>query len=237
MIVTVSGEVMFPGKYSILKNETLSAVIARAGGLTKSAHAQAAAFTRETLRAREIQKIKRLRDQVQADIASNNLKEGRRVSKESEEQVLGQLDTEKALERLVIDLEAIIQGRATDIELRDGDQLIIPEFRQEVSVFGEVPLPSSHQFDASLKMKDYLELAGGPKANADKSGIYVVKVNGSVRLSKGSGWLHWKKYTIEPGDTVIVPMDMDQQTSLSLWSEVTRIIYQLSLGAAAIKNL
>lgn len=237
MSITISGEILFPGKYSILKNETLSKVIARAGGLKKTAHIQAAVFRRETLREREMQKIELLRDQVQANIASINLRDGKSISKESERQILGQLDKEKAIGRLVIDLGAIIEGRAADIVLRDGDTLIIPEFRQEVSIMGEVPWPSSHQYNESLKVKDYLKLAGGPNSNADKAGIYIVKVNGSVRIPEGRSWSKWANYKIEPGDTLVVPMDMDQQTSLSLWSELTRIIYQLSLGAAALKNL
>ena len=65
----------------------------------------------------------------------------------------------------------------------------------------------------------------------------MVKVDGFVRIPKGLGWPRSGKSIIEPGDTVVVPVDMDRQSSLSLWSEVTRIIYQLSLGAAAIKNL
>jgi hypothetical protein len=50
------------------------------------------------------------------------------------------------------------------------------------------------------------------------------------------GW-RAESLKIEPGDTVVVPMDMDRQSSLTLWSEVTRIFYQLSLGATALKSL
>ena len=237
MTVTLEGEVLLPGKYSFLQGETLSDVIARAGGLTESAYADAAIFTRETLRQREIQKIQLLREQVKADIASVNLQSEEGVSKESEQQILGQLDAEKALGRLVISLEGILDKTASDIALKNGDHLIIPDYRQEVSVMGEVPWPSAHQHNEQLRIADYIDLAGGAKASADKSRIYVVKVDGSVRIPKGSGWPRSGKFIIEPGDTVVVPMDMDRQSSLTLWSEVTRIIYQLSLGATALKSL
>jgi protein involved in polysaccharide export with SLBB domain len=237
MSVTISGEVLLPGNYTILEDETLAGVIARAGGLTESAHAAAAIFTRKTLKQREMQKIEILRTQVQADIASVTLSGGKKITKENEQQILGQLDAEKALGRLVINLQGIVDGSVADIALRDGDHLMIPEFRQEVSVMGEVPWPSAHQYDEKLTIDNYLELAGGAKSSADKSRIYVIKVNGAVSVPKTKGWPRWKNFQIEPGDTVVVPMDMERQTSLSLWSEVTRIIYQLSLGAAAIKNL
>ena len=237
MTVTLSGEVLLPGNYSFLEGETLSDVITRAGGLTQSAYVDAAIFTRETLREREIHKIQFLREQVKADIASVNLQDEDGVSKESEDQILGQLDAEKALGRLVINLRGILDKTASDIPLKNGDHLIIPDYRQEVSVMGEVPWPSAHQYNEKLRIGDYIDLAGGTKASADKSRIYVVKVDGSVSIPKRSGWPRLGKYIIEPGDTVVVPMEMDRQSSLALWSEVTRIIYQISLGATALKNL
>jgi protein involved in polysaccharide export with SLBB domain len=237
MSITISGEVLLPGKNTILENETLSAVIKRAGGLTDSAHVEAAIFTRKKLREREIQKIKLLRNQVQADIAAVSLRGGKNISKENKQQMLSQLDTKNALGRLVIDLEAIIRGDMADVIVKDGDHLVIPEWRQEVSVMGEVPWPSSHQYNPNLKIKDYIELAGGAGTNADKAKIYVVKVNGAVSIPSSSIGLIWQKFKIEPGDTIVVPMDMDSQTSFGLWSDITSIIYQLSLGAAAIKNM
>ena len=66
----------------------------------------------------------------------------------------------------------------------------------------------------------------------------MVKVNGSVQFAKGMGW-RAGSLKIEPVDTVVVPMDMDMDRSpaLKLWTEVSQVIYQLSLGAATIKSL
>jgi hypothetical protein len=64
----------------------------------------------------------------------------------------------------------------------------------------------------------------------------VVKVNGSVQLAKDMGWRS-ESLKIEPGDTVVVPMEMDRSPALKLWTEVSQVIYQLSLGAATIKSL
>lgn len=61
----------------------------------------------------------------------------------------------------------------------------------------------------------------------------MVKIDGSVLIPKGSGWAGSGKFIIYPGDTV-VPIDMDRQSSLTLCSEVTRVIYHLSLGTAAL---
>jgi hypothetical protein len=61
---------------------------------------------------------------------------------------------------------------------------------------------------------------GGLKISADKGRIYVVKVNGSVQLAKDMGWRS-ESLKIEPGDTVVVPMEMDRSPALKLWTEVS----------------
>ena len=57
-----------------------------------------------------------------------------------------------------------------------------------------------------------------------------------MQIAKGIGW-RAGSLKIEPGDTVVVPMDMDRSPALMLWTEVSQVIYQLSLGAATIKSL
>ena len=136
MTVTLEGEVLLPGKYSFLQGETLSDVIARAGGLTESAYADAAIFTRETPRQREIQKIQLLREQVKADIASVNLQSEEGVSKESSQQMLGQLDAVQVLGRVALSLEGILDKKAPAIVSQNGAHLITLAFRPDVSVMG-----------------------------------------------------------------------------------------------------
>jgi len=235
MSVELNGEVRLPGIYTFLRGETLSGVIERAGGLTDSAHAQAAVFTREMLRQQEQQRLEEISASIKADIAAVNVEGEKSVNTEDEKRILQRLDGQKALGRLVIDLAAIMQGSA-DIALMDGDHLVIPEYRKEVSVMGEVSWSSAYQYNPKFTITDYIKLAGGVSARADKARIYVVKVDGSVRSPSGSGWLRWRRVNIEPGDTVIVPMEIDRQRPMALWAEAAGIIYQLSLGAAAIKS-
>ena len=86
-------------------------------------------------------------------------------------------------------------------------------------------------------MDDYLERSGGPTRQADTSRVYVVKADGSVMLPKQSRWFGGRSQVLEPGDTVIVPIDVDRLNQLELWSNVSQIIYQMALGAAAVGNL
>jgi len=239
--VTLEGEVRFPGDYSFTRGETLGDVIRRAGGLNRLAHPEAAVFTREDLRLQEAKKLEQIQERLEADIAAAELENANdgaaKGTTAAADKLLETLDATEAVGRLVIDLEGIMDGRLEDVQLKDGDALVIPEYRQEISVLGEVQQPTAHLYNSDLRLRDYLDLSGGTKESADKKRIYVIKANGAVALPGGSGWLSRKSLKIEAGDTIVVPIDADKQKTLTVWAEATQIIYQLALGAAAFNNL
>jgi protein involved in polysaccharide export with SLBB domain len=238
--VTIEGEVRFPGAYSFNRGETLGDVIRRAGGLNNLAHVDAAVFTREDLRLQEAKKLKEIQERLKSDIAASELEKsnvGQAVNTGAADKLIANLDETEALGRLVINLGRILDGSLDDVQLKDGDKLLIPEYRQEISVLGEVQQPTAHLFNDTLRLRDYLDLSGGTKEGADNKRIYVVKANGSVALPGRSGWLSRRSLSIEAGDTIIVPLDADKQKTLTVWAEATQIIYQLALGAAAFNNL
>jgi len=237
--IEIKGEVKFPGAYTFKRGETLTEVIRRAGGLTELAHVDAAVFTREDLREQEARQLKELRARLREEIAASGLEkanEGKSTNVTDSTRIVEQLDATQALGRLVIDLGAVIEGSMDDVVLKDGDLLVIPEFRQEVSVVGEIQHPSAHLFNRELDVDNYIELSGGMNRRADKKHIYVVKADGSVSLPRRSGWFRHRRVTIEPGDTIIVPLDIDRRRKLTVWSEASQIVYQLALGAAAINS-
>ena len=109
-------------------------------------------------------------------------------------------------------------------------------FRQEVSVLGEVQHATSHIFTKGWTLEDYLENSGGLTLRADDDRIYVVKADGSVFLPSQTGWLSHQNESLSPGDTIVVPLDTDRIKSLTLWTSVSQIVYQMALGAAAIRS-
>ena len=235
----LQGEVRFPGVYTFKRGETLTQVIERAGGLTQLAHADAAVFTRRGLREQEAKQLEGLRQRLRAEVAASSLEkanEGKSSGADVTSRVVEQLDATRALGRLIVDLGEILDGSANDITLKDGDALVIPEYRQEISVVGEIQHPSSHLFNKNLDIENYIELSGGINRYADAKLIYIVKANGSVSLPKRSGWFKHRRSMIEPGDTIIVPLDVDRRRALTVWSETSAVIYQLALGAAAVNS-
>lgn len=245
-IVALGGEVVFPGKYTFSRGERLSSIIERAGGFTSVADVNAAIFTREKLKEREEQELKRLRQKLNGELSSENLSDASKGEKPDprqqalKEELMSELNNVEATGRLVIPLQSILDGDVDDVMLEAGDNLIIPQFRQEVSVVGEVQRPTSYFFDKRLNYKDYIEQSGGLLQTANKKGIYIVKASGQVVVPGGKFLGASRKSTkIEAGDTIVVPLDTDERPvkGIKLLAEVSQILYQLSLGAAAISSL
>lgn len=239
--VELVGEVMFPGTYTILPGETLLDVLARAGGLTPHAYPTGAVFSRLELRELEQQRLHELKDKLQSEIAASSATGAQvgkeQVSIEEAEKLMSNLNTIKPLGRMVIDLPTILKApRHHDFQLEDGDTLTVPRYKPSVTVVGEVQHPTSHFFDPTLDAISYIERSGGYKKNADERRVYIVKANGSVIQPASSAWFRADRESIQPGDTIVVPMETDRIDKLTVWSRATQIIYQAALGAAALKS-
>jgi protein involved in polysaccharide export with SLBB domain len=245
--MTLSGEVRFPGSYSIRRGETLKSVIARAGGLTEYAFPEGSVFTRVELKRREQEQIDLLAERMQRDLTLYALQgaganqAGAGTALTVGQSLLSQLRTSKSVGRLVIDLPRTMRGglgSATDVILRGGDELIVPKFQQQVTVIGEVQNATSHLYTPGLARDDYISLSGGATRRADRNKIYVVHANGSVVSAEGSRWFQQvSSVRINPGDTVVVPLDTERYPALPYWQAVTSILYNVALGAAAIRVL
>jgi polysaccharide biosynthesis/export protein len=249
--VTLSGQVRFPGTYTIKPGETLKSVIERAGGLTQYAFPQGAVFTRVELQQREQDQMDMLAQRMKVELGvlalravatssgasagngSNALIVGRSL--------LGQLQAEKAVGRLVINLRQIMREPADspyDVVLRNGDELLVPKFEQEVTVIGEVQDATSHLYDPNLSRDDYIRLSGGFTAQADEKRIYVVRADGTVVANDGSRWFNrGSNVQIHPGDTIVVPINAEQMLPLPFWQAVTGIMYNVAIAAAAVHAL
>ncbi len=239
--IELTGEVNYPGVYDILPGESILDVIERAGGLTPHAYPEGAIFSREELRVLEQDRIENLKVQIKSDIAAANIEQSKSsndIDQAETSQILENIEKSQALGRMVIDLPAVLnKPKQYDFELTDGDRLEIPRFKPSVTVVGEIQHPTSHFYNDKLNVNDYIDMSGGTKQNADKKRIYVVKANGRVYSPSSSAWFRAKSKSLEPGDTIIVPIDTDKVDSLTMWSSVTTIMYQAALGVAAIGSL
>lgn len=241
--IELDGEVRYPGQYTIRNGETLRDVIERAGGLTDNAFPEVAIFTREKLRQLEAQRLREAEERLQGDLVGIQLEGddfgGQNAERTQQVQdLLEEVQDSRPVGRMVINLAAVVgSDDYQPIRLQDGDILTVPTIPQAVSVFGEVQFPTSHLHSKGLTVDDYLERSGGPTRQADEERVYVVKADGSVMLPEKSRWFGGRSQQLAPGDTIIVPIDVDRLNQLELWSNVSQIVYQMALGAAAVGNL
>ncbi len=243
--VTITGEVFFPGTYPISENQTLSELIERAGGITQFGSADAAYFQREALKKAESERFKNAQEELKRKILLSS-QAGGLGQASLDGNAISQLtaliatDTEEtdALGRLVIDLDGILSGKSQDIILEDGDVINIPQNKQSVSVIGEVFVSNSHIFREGLGIDDYINLSGGSTLFADESSIYLIRSDGSIvsPSQMSSGFFRSRSSLLQPGDTIVVPLQVQPFSGIKATTEITQIIYQMALAAAAVNS-
>ena len=243
--VTITGEVFFPGTYPISENQTLSELIERAGGITQYGSTDAAYFQREALKSAERDRLKNAQEELKRKILLSS-QAGGLGQASLDGNAISQLtaliatdtDGSEALGRLVIDLDGIIKGQSEDIVLEDGDSINIPKNKQSVSVIGEVFVSNSHIFKDRLGISDYINLSGGATMFADESSIYLIRSDGSIvsPSQMSSGFFRSGSSYLEPGDTIVVPLQVQPFSGIKATTEITQIIYQMALAAAAVNS-
>ncbi|HEX7044771.1 MAG TPA: SLBB domain-containing protein [Burkholderiales bacterium] len=239
-MVEILGEVRFPGRYPIARGERLSQVIERAGGLTRAAYPRAAIFLRESLRQREQEHLEQLIAQLEQDLALVGA-EGPEIGVRKDtalregEVLLRQMRAARATGRMVVDLAAVMNREDDyDVTMQDGDRLVIPQRPDEVTVLGEVYHPTSHVYVPGRTVDDYLALSGGATERAHRRATFVVHADGSVTPPRG--WFA-DAASVGPGDTVIVPVKVDRVSNLKLFTDISTILFQLSVTAAALDSI
>ena len=240
--VTLAGEVQKPGVYIISPDETLTSVIQRAGGFTDRAFLQGSVFTRKSLRKleekrknealQELEKEQLLETQPSGVITTNY---------ESLRLFIQKLKNIPSLGRMVVSLEGIAAGETVDVVLKHGDTLSIPTISQEVTVIGEVYYSTSHLYNIDYDIDDYISNSGGMKKGSDASNIYVIKANGSVIAQRNTGQTFFRNtggnMRIAAGDTIVVPIDTERETSSESWVKYTTIASQFAITLASFKTL
>ncbi|GMQ88086.1 MAG: SLBB domain-containing protein [Gammaproteobacteria bacterium] len=243
--VEIKGEVRFPGIYPIARGEQLSKLLERAGGLTDIAFAHGTVFLREELRKREKLRLEELSRRLETDLAGLSLQlaqedSGKVQSLDFVRALGSQLRAIEPTGRLVINLSELLNetkdGRRSelDVTLQDGDRLYIPPLTQEVTVTGEVFYPTSHLYRKGTDRKRYVEMSGGVTRKADSKYIYVVRADGSVDTS--GGWFSVSgEHDIQPGDTIVVPLNVDLVRPIARLASISKIIFQLAVAAVGAK--
>jgi polysaccharide export outer membrane protein len=238
-IIELRGEILFPGKYTVRRGDKLSDIIKKAGGLTEFADRNGSVFSREKLKQLELQNLIKVSADLRIEVANKSLSnEGSSGSYAEIQSLLDDLTKVEPVGRLVIDLPRVINDESYDISLEGGDVLYIPTHKNSINVMGQVQVNSSHMFDSSQSVEDYIKQSGGIKKRADDERIYIISANGSIRILEESNWFSGSDSSnLRPGDSIVVPLDSEYMNSLTLWTSATTIMYNTAVAIAAISGI
>ena len=131
------------------------------------------------------------------------------------------IELDKALEQ---------PGSQYDLVLREGDKLLIPTYTNTVSISGAVTSPNTITYIPKLKVRDYIEEAGGYSQNAKRSRAYIVYMNGHINKAK-------RNSKVEPGSQIIVPVRQRNPNNLQNILGIATTSASLATMIASIANI
>ena len=218
--VSVEGQIMFEGTYTLTsKDERLSSIISKAGGLKEKAYVQGARLERR------ITHDERLRMQTVL-----KLLQGQRGEKDTLD--IGKLNLGDTY-YVGIELDKALKtpGGDADLVLREGDRIIIPEYNGTVKISGEVMYPNTVAYEKGKSASWYIDQAGGWGNRAKKSHTIIIYMNGTVaRVGHNA--------KIRPGCEIVVPgKPKRDNNAISQWLGIGTSVASIATMIATIVNL
>ena len=216
--VSISGEVIFPGSYILThKEERLSDLVAKAGGLNSWAYVRGA----------------RLLRQMNAEEAARLAAAGQVLQNINDNMIVSGIDRSRVYS-VGIELDKALKnpGGDFDLVLREGDLLIIPEYINTVKISGNVMYPNVVTYDPGMTVRDYVQMAGGYGFRTKKSKSYVIYLNGTVQKAR-----RWSKGVVEPGCEIVIPQKREKETKIENILGLSTTAASLGTMIATIGNI
>src|SRR5438552_2250433 len=239
--ITLTGQLVRPGVYTVAEGERLSSVLERAGGYTDRAFLRGAVFTRAALRKIEQEQldnfVKAQEQRILATAATVVVgaeKEevaATQQALQARREQLRMLAAKVVVGRMVVHLDAPDKLKSTgnDVILADGDTLNVPEPPQSVLVIGAVRNSTSVQYKKSANVDYYVNRVGGFSKEADKKEVHLVKADGSAVSS------FTNIRDVAAGDSIIVPPKAEEKIrALPTIRDVVQTLGSALLGLAAL---
>ena len=238
--VTIEGEVLFAGAYTLTKrNARLSDLFKKAGGSTKEAYLKGARLIRkanDTEKARMEAVLKMQREQQQKNLlqlaASSN--SGSNLQQVAESAKNADLEKFNVPEEypVGIDLSEAIKhpGSDEDLVLREGDRLVVPQYNGTVKINGAVMYANTVGYEKGKRASYYIDQAGGFASDAVKNKAYIIYMNGKVaKVSHGA--------KVQPGCEIVVPAKLKRKMSVAETMSLGTSMSSIAAMIATIANL
>jgi len=236
--VNLLGEVSIPGEYTLKKGTKLSELLALAGGYTENAYTFAGTLTRLSTKEVEKQINERIYQDMIKFIASN-ANAAQVAGGDSFALILNEFRNTKPVGRVTaeFDLNKIRSNSNLDISLANGDRIVIPEYKSEVYVLGDVLNPGARLYKSNSSAKDYIALSGGQGKYAEKNRSIIIHPNGDAFLLNESIINFKKNADIYPGTIIYVPREIGQLDGINYAAVVAPIFSSLALSLASLNSI
>ena len=238
--VTIEGEVLFAGDYTLTKrNARLSDLFKKAGGSTKEAYLKGARLIRkanDTEKARMEAVLKMQREQQQKNLlqlaaSSNNGSNLQQVAESAKNADLEKFNVPDEYP-VGIDLSEAIKhpGSDEDLVLREGDRLVVPQYNGTVKINGAVMYANTVGYEKGKRASYYIDQAGGFASDAVKNKAYIIYMNGKVaKVSHGA--------KVQPGCEIVVPAKLKRKMSVAETMSLGTSMSSIAAMIATIANL
>ncbi len=243
-MIKVDGQVNKPGVYVLKAGSTLEDALAAAGGVSSGAYLYGTKLERVTVRTTQEENLKRFVREFKRDVEGASAQkvtnaEDATLSKAREDQgkvLLKSLQELKPDGRMALSMKPNAK-KLPDILVESGDVLTVPPVPYSVTVMGSINGGQvGMAYKANNSARDYIQLAGGFSRGADRNNVYVMRASGEF-VSASGFFSGVGSVEVMPGDAIFVPEDLQKTSFTKELKDWTSIIYQLGLGAAAIKVL
>jgi protein involved in polysaccharide export with SLBB domain len=252
-LVTLSGEFIHAGVYTVQPGETFRHLVERAGGFTPNAYLYGSEYTRESTRVTQQSRIDEYVQSLSMEIQRANLSiaaspvstpqdiASGAASQVSERDLIASLRQIRATGRIVMNFTPDSSGVTglPEITMENGDHFIVPPKPAIVNVVGSVYDQNSFLYTQGRKSGEYLRLAGGPNRDADWKHEFLIRADGEVvDHTGGVAWGNkFNNLRMYPGDTIVVPEKTFKAGALRGLLDWSQVVSQFGLGAAAITVL
>ena len=241
-VVTITGNVKHPGKYSISSSDRLLDIINRSGGYTNSAYPFAASLYRKSNQELETIFVEKAYRNLITFIATNpGTLSGSGSSGEALGYVLSEIRDHKPIGRVIaeFDIDNLEENIQNNIYLNDSDTIHVPSYDSNIYIFGEVGNPGSILFKDNTTIEEYIEKSGGLTRFSSADSIFVVSPNGETRKVYVNGFKKFiaQDYEIYPGSVIYVPRHIGKIEGINFYATVAPIFSSLALSIASLNSI
>ena len=239
----IAGAVKKPGFYTMAAGETLFDLISKAGGYNENAYPFGAIYLNEDAKSINLKSKDILYEEFLDNIiALSQQNIGNNFDLTPIVKLTEEIKNTEASGRVVINLFSDDSDKSSQVNIKEGDVLIIPEENNNVYVYGEISTEGSVIYEPNQDVEYFVNKSGGFKKYADVNSIYILHPNGeSIKYENKRNIFEAQPKSdikVYPGSIIFVPRKLDESTPRRLATQAyVSILGNLGIALASLSSI